>query len=1611
MADYGPPHDRYYGAPTASHGAPPAQPSYRRDAAFNQIFGGAPPSGRSQTMTSDTQSMIQDRTYSMRSQTGLPARPAPHRYPGPGYDRSSGTAPGPPYLNGVNGQRSPPPSLGAPTFSERRPYNPPQRIDPRTGEPVSPYQNKPVPNRMPPPALNNDAYRSRSMVRPGEAPMYRPPPSSFQQGTAGAFRQQPYAGIGSRTTSQGRQIPERPDERAMTLGSYSSDRDHTQLTSGRVVPGRRRETASDPFADHSASSFTSATFTSSTIVPNFVSQQPRARRPSEGHATTPSRAVSAASAISSTSAMSDSTTLVSSNRSDSMTSRANQLSHASSSSTTVVQRRSPLVYPALLSRVANAFQERIGVGDRSKNDLSYKNAFTGAEAVDLIAYIIKTTDRNLALLLGRALDAQKFFHDVTYEHRLRDAPGEVYQFKETMGEEASSKDVNGVFTLLTECYSPTCTKDHLCYSIACPRRLEQQARLNLRPQPGLRHSASRSSLHDDDQEQKLWINSVPKEIADKIDDREKKRQEVISEIMYTERDFVKDLEYLRDFWIRPLRGVGNMMSPIREEKREKFVRTVFGNCQEVLAVNSKFADELSKRQKEQHVVHNIGDVFLKWVPQFDPFIKYGANQMYGKYEFEKEKGANPAFSRFVDETERLKESRKLELNGYLTKPTTRLARYPLLLDNVLKYTKDDNPDKKDIPKAIGLIKDILARVNAESGKAENHFNLLQLSQQLKWNAGEYTDLKLTEENRVILTKMSFKKSPTDTAEVQVYLFDHAVLMCRVKSVSKREELRVYRKPIPLELLVIAEMSEVIPRIGIAKRTSSSLISSTKSSVTSTPGGAKEVYPITFRHLGKGAYELQLYATSITQRKKFIELVEEQQSKLRERSSNFYTKTVLCENFFNAQNRVNCLVPTDGGRKLVYGTDNGIYIADRWPKDKSVRPRRILDATQVSQIDTLEEYRLLLVLSNKTLTSYPFEALSPDNQNPLAIRPRKIQGHANFFKAGIGLGRHLVCSVKTSALSTTIKVYEPVNNLDPGKKKGPMSKMFAGGQDALKPFKEFYIPAESSSVHYLRSTLCVGCARGFEVVSLETTERQSLLDQADTSLDFVTRKENVKPIHIERLNGEFLLNYSDFSFFVNRNGWRARQDWKIVWEGTPQAFALNYPYILAFEPSFIEIRHIETSELIHVMTGKNIRMLHSSTREILYAYEDENVRSISIQQRLKLGLRPQPRRTRLRRQMRLWLETTGALLKDPLLGKTNYLSGINAAGQRIADAPADDADRPGASQEQNGDNATPGGEDTEDARKLEQYAVEDSQIAESKTSRARTKMNANTKALMPFPLNPHFISQSIPSEALRAEVWKRVQEEKKSVRQVSVELGVEMRRVGAIVRLMELEKSMGQQLALPYQKAIHSIVPTTPFKPDNITPHEPINDLPHHSLTGQQLFYPTSESRQFNRVDAGRVFSAAPRLPDSQDVGQGGRPAREAWQDSQLEWVGKEGQEMPVLKPADARIPHPHLIAFEKDKLDPALKGDAETRRARYFQRLTDEEERRIQKREAIYRAEEAQKTKVDTQRWMYVVKDVVSSREGTGLDGRGTKSVGFRYGVPHRDRRRGEHKIPRKVET
>lgn len=151
-------------------------------------------------------------------------------------------------------------------------------------------------------------------------------------------------------------------------------------------------------------------------------------------------------------------------------------------------------------------------------------------------------------------------------------------------------------------------------------------------------------------------------------------------------------------------------------------------------------------------------------------------------------------------------------------------------------------------------------------------------------------------------------------------------------------------------------------------------------------------------------------------------------------------------------------------------------------------------------------------------------------------------------------------------------------------------------------------------------------------------------------------------------------------------------------------------------------------------------------------------------------------------------------------------------------------------------------------------------------------------------------------------------------------------------------------------------------------HEPINDLIVHPATRQQLFVPVAESRHFTRVDAGKAFDNK-------------------------------------LLPADDRIPHPELVQVEREL---AAGLSFEKRRELAEERLAKEQEKK-KKEEERKQAELASLKTVPQRRWDFVFKDV--SVDSVGRNGRDPKGVGWRYGFPHEDRKKGQVKIPTKVEA
>ncbi|KAI9263000.1 hypothetical protein EDC94DRAFT_608026 [Helicostylum pulchrum] len=487
----------------------------------------------------------------------------------------------------------------------------------------------------------------------------------------------------------------------------------------------------------------------------------------------------------------------------------------------VKKRHAGIIYTALLSHVSKELLKKLQLSSIVfKDGIEYHNVFNGTMAVNCILDILNTNDRNLSLLVGRALESQGFFHHINYDYKLRDLDDELYKFQYTHHDDSNYYDrppippqfvspnnnnkllslkrnnnhkkhvpsvcetlpVNGIFSILTDCYSPTCTRKSPCYSISCPRMTTRGKKTVKRPLS--------SFLLTTDQEQlrSLWRHSVPLNIVMGTNGIEQKRQECIYELIYTEQDFTKDMHYVQNFWIDPIQT--SDIIPV--ERRNEFITEVFWNLPDIQRITSALSKDLTVRQDKHSVIPAVGDILLNHVKDFQPFVTYGEHQIIGKHAYELEKKRNPKFLQFAQKLERQPESRRLELNGYLTKPTSRLGRYNLLLNTIHQITPEDHQDHHDIPLVIIKITELLVQLNKKVGLSDNAFHLEQISSKIISAKGNI-DLNLLDPKRQLVMCGKMKRFNYHNWDIQVFLFDHYLVCCKIKYQDGLEYYKIYQK--------------------------------------------------------------------------------------------------------------------------------------------------------------------------------------------------------------------------------------------------------------------------------------------------------------------------------------------------------------------------------------------------------------------------------------------------------------------------------------------------------------------------------------------------------------------------------------------------------------------------------------------------------------------------------------------------------------------------------------------------------------------------------------------------------------------------------------------------
>lgn len=938
--------------------------------------------------------------------------------------------------------------------------------------------------------------------------------------------------------------------------------------------------------------------------------------------------------------------------------------------------------PALLSKVAEAFKKHIILKINTKDGLQYYDTFTGKNAVDLLCKIISTNDRNLASLAGRSLDAQKFFHDVTYNHRLRDSDNEVYAFSHSYGtatyyqedneilsnsnqlmtgshninidknannfsscystsrsdshsvsslnfnnndlitlkslqesnfffqnipnnniysKNCSSFDfqnINGVLILLTDCYSPTCTRNRLCYSVTCPKRLEQQ--LHYRSSYNLKKSISHVSLNEKKTD-KFWHETVSQDVLNELDAQEKLRQELIYEFVYTEKDYSNDLDFMTEYYVLPLKNPFNNIIP--ENQRENFINIVFGGLSDLLKLAKNFSETLNRRQLQQKpVIETFGDLFLDFVKDFDPFVQYSGNKVFATFEHERQQQVNPRYVKFLEIIEKKPESRKQNLSSFLIKGIQRPSRYQLLLNGIIKNTKKTSKDYPDLLKAKEKIEILLNKINLQTGKSTDRHKIMVLNRLIGKQSLEKFNFKLNYSFKINYQTTLYRKK--DGEKITVYLFEHAILMIRHKIQNKREHHRVFEKPIYFSLLFVNGGSESLSFKSILNnRYKHSLLSDAiirnKSEYNNyvLNSNSTTKFQINFFGLGNLQVNTSLICDDATLQKHFLNQVSNQQKKLID-SNDFFTIVKYETKKFSRNNKIICAVFCYGGKKLLYGTDFGVWIStvreisNRSNEKVCSDPTLVISKNFVSQIEVLKECSKLLVLAEKILYEFDLSCIDSLDYIKNTKSAKLILTNILFFKIGVCDGKLLVCSAKTGSINS-IFIFEPLIMFD------KLNTIYSKNIN----IQEIQFTSQPVSISFLKTKLCIGCIKGFEILSLEKNKKEPILDKADSSLDFAIQREVVTPLAIHRMGRVFLLCYAEFVFLINRNGWRIGHEWILYWEGTPHQIILFYPYILSFDSNFIEIRDLITRSLLRVLVAENIRFMHANKHEAMYACEE------------------------------------------------------------------------------------------------------------------------------------------------------------------------------------------------------------------------------------------------------------------------------------------------------------------------------------------------------------------------------------------------------------------------
>ncbi|KAG0796350.1 hypothetical protein G6F16_002584 [Rhizopus arrhizus] len=746
--------------------------------------------------------------------------------------------------------------------------------------------------------------------------------------------------------------------------------------------------------------------------------------------------------------------------------------------------------------------------------------------------------------------------------------------------------IHGIFVPLANCYSPSCRSNNLnCYSPLCPNKV---------------FSDLLQLIDQEHVQQKDWIQNIPQHLIDLTSQKELKRQAAIAELVATEKNYIQDLLILHNAYALPLLESPDIITD--SSRRQQFYQTVFSNHLEIIQLHHSFYHALkAKKRQSSPLIGRVGTLLMHHVNELtEPYILYTSQHTKSLHAISLELQKNLTLTQFLADQDAQKFTRRLGLRHYLTAPTLWIGRFKLMVEAILKHTEDDG-DQLAIKVAITLLHDTLCRMNSEM-KQDDLYRSEVFAPRL-YQGSEL--LRLPTEARLLFkedVRLARPDHPLQPLLCRLFLFSHALILTCPKTIQGKREYDVIKgTPIPIQMVWIHQEASlsfkrqlslfnthlnrhassirqglpsehktwihqqiktrllslkslyfpssapVVPmtekNVSVVRRESApaSLLSKKKTSREHSIGLSIKKRSLRITHLACPQHTFRLEFFSRSQKANW-------ENRIRQAAMDSMRHEPLKPSVLPTDHRMPvdqiqcaCVFNYMNQSFIGLGSLSGVWIL---PSKGEGQVKWVIRGQKVNSLSVLDDK--VIVLSANALLSYPLQEWMND------CKASTLSAHA--FKSS-----RVMCSQTGTLRSQPVVAYITKKSQQKDSTLTTLTLTPSSGH-WLKKYKKanmIFLSSPSEGIQRADGTVIVdGPHTGF------TIHEQRM---------FVYHGHQVQIID--------LLNHTPSR--------------KIQFESTVHQLAIHPPYLIAFSSLLIEIKHIETGQLMQAIVGQHIDCIHTS----------------------------------------------------------------------------------------------------------------------------------------------------------------------------------------------------------------------------------------------------------------------------------------------------------------------------------------------------------------------------------------------------------------------------------